>query len=74
MVKTDSEMSATELQAKYDAIGDTDQGPHGQWGQHPVFTMEEWREDVANGDTRRGYWDWVQCNIETHPEDLKEVR
>lgn len=48
------------LRAQYDEDG---------WGEHPDYLIGDWREDVANGDTRRGYWDWVLYNIETHQED-----
>lgn len=27
--------------------------------EHPDFPEDDWREAVAAGDTRDGYWDWV---------------
>jgi hypothetical protein len=33
------------------------------------FTMSDWRYDVANGDTKLGYVDWVLHNIESHEGD-----
>ncbi len=31
----------------------------GYWGQHPVFTVDEWQLSVAGGATRQGYWEWA---------------
>lgn len=27
--------------------------------EHPMFTVELWKQAVANGNTRDGYWRWV---------------
>jgi len=32
---------------------------YGIWGDLPGHPAEDWRYEVANGDTRLGYWDWV---------------
>lgn len=34
------------------------------------FPIEDWRYDVMNGDTRRGYLDWVFENAEQAKETL----
>jgi hypothetical protein len=53
---TDDElMSADELRAKYGR------------GGHPEHTIEDWMEDVKDGDTKLGYWDWVVNILE--PDD-----
>jgi len=31
----------------------------GYWGEHPVHSVADWRYEVANNDTRQGYWEWV---------------
>jgi len=31
----------------------------GHWGEHSGHPLTEWQADVANGDTRLGYWEWV---------------
>lgn len=31
----------------------------GVWDNDPDYPPEDWRYEVANGDTRLGYWDWV---------------
>ncbi|HDR9103396.1 TPA: hypothetical protein QDB04_000116 [Burkholderia vietnamiensis] len=37
-----------------------------QWGaEHPYYTREDWQNDVARGDTKLGYWEWVVHNIES---------
>jgi hypothetical protein len=33
------------------------------------FPISDWRYDVANGDTKLGYIDWVLHNIESHEGD-----
>ena len=30
------------------------------------FSREDWKNDVASGDTQLGYFDWVIHNIESH--------
>ena len=34
------------------------------WGEHPMFSTDEWRGEVALGNTRTGYWDWVVMQID----------
>jgi len=36
----------------------------GVWGEHPDHLVEDWQYEVANGDTRSGYWEWVANKIE----------
>jgi hypothetical protein len=35
----------------------------GYWGAHPDHPLEDWLYEVANHDTRRGYWEWVEARI-----------
>ncbi len=28
----------------------------GEWGEHPDFPVEDWQQEVAADDTRKGYW------------------
>jgi len=37
--------------------------------EHPTYTQEDWRSEVACGDTRLGYWEWVLHNVESHYYD-----
>ncbi|MBD2745995.1 hypothetical protein IC232_04700 [Microvirga sp. BT688] len=34
------------------------------WDDHPDYPSEDWQYEVGNGDTRRGYWDWVAAKLE----------
>jgi hypothetical protein len=29
-----------------------------------IFTLADWQQEVANGDTERGYRDWVEAKVE----------
>lgn len=40
------------------------------WDEHPDYPIEDWKYEVANDDTRRGYWEWVDSQIE-QAEELK---
>ena len=43
-------------------------GPYG----HPHYIGEDWLDDVSNGDTVLGYWEWVLHNVESHYGDACE--
>lgn len=47
---------AAQLATKYDLLDG--------WGEHPQFSMADWRAAVAAEDTRRGYWEWVVAQLE----------
>lgn len=34
------------------------------WGEHPGHAVADWQYEVANGDTRLGYWAWVATREE----------
>lgn len=36
----------------------------GTWSEYSAFPVADWQYEVANGDTRLGYWDWCVCQIE----------
>lgn len=36
---------------------------YGYWDSHPEAPFEDWQYQVANNDTRRGYWEWVRVEI-----------
>ena len=29
------------------------------WSSYPDYPVEDWKAEVANGNTRLGYWEWV---------------
>ena len=33
--------------------------------EHPDWPRTEWQHDVANFDTKLGYWEWVAHNVES---------
>ena len=39
--------------------------------EHPLFVLADWRREVANGETVRGYLDWVNSQIEQRSDDLR---
>ena len=43
-----------------DAICEAD-----QWADHPnsYYNRKAWKQEVANDDTQRGYWDWLHANL-----------
>lgn len=47
----------------------TDPDTRDPWSEHEIHSGEDWRADVANGDTRRGYWDWVDAQVEQGADD-----
>lgn len=35
----------------------------GVWGRHPDYPVSDWQYEVANDDTRQGYWEWVAAKL-----------
>ena len=44
----------------------------GYWGSHYDYPVEDWKLDVQNGDTRRGYWEWLEARL-VEENDGKEL-
>ena len=42
---------------------------YGYWGEHPDYALKDWKYEVANGDTRAGYWEWVAGAIQAETDD-----
>ncbi len=36
----------------------------GVWGSDPDYPVADWQYEVANDDTRLGYWEWVEAQRE----------
>lgn len=51
------EDTATIKQATNEVIPDV-------WAEDDAWPVADWKYDVGNGDTRLGYWDWVEHNRE----------
>lgn len=47
----------TEIETLYENL-------YGHWGEHPDHPVADWQHQVANSDTRLGYWQWVENRIE----------
>lgn len=61
MILDEVGLTANELADKY--------GTDHSWGEHPAFNRRHWKNEVANGDTQIGYWQWVQSEIEQSQND-----
>lgn len=56
--------------AKSDTMADAVAKLEARWGEeHAWYGRTEWREDVAQGNTKLGYWEWVQHSIEGNGGD-----
>lgn len=42
------------------------------WGQDPDYPLEDWQSEVADDNTRLGYWDWVVVSREFADEDEED--
>lgn len=31
------------------------------WDEYPDYPLEDWKYEVANNDTRLGYWEWIEA-------------
>jgi hypothetical protein len=36
------------------------------WGAHSLYDRGSWKQEVLEGDTQLGYWEWVSHKIESH--------
>lgn len=59
----DCRMGPEQLRGKYDGAQGTN------WGRHPDYPMHVWQDEVANLDTRLGYWEWVVHRLSGAPND-----
>ena len=45
----------------------------GVWGNMPNFPTEDWTDEVTNGDTRLGYWEWVAHQMDTKKVEKEQI-
>jgi len=64
--KVEHEMTAQELNAKYDDLNTGD-----GWSEHPNFLHSDWAYEASELNTLQGYWEWVASQIEQANEDVK---
>jgi len=38
--------------------------PDSHWDNHPEYPVVDWQHEIANGDTRQSYKDWVNNQLE----------
>lgn len=43
--------------------------PEDYWDAHSWFTVQDWKDEVINGNTRQGYIGWVNGQIQADLED-----
>lgn len=44
------------------------------WGEDADFPVGDWQFEVANDDTRLGYWDWVLTHREHAEAEAQEMK
>lgn len=42
------------------------------WGSHEGWPVEDWQREVAEDNTRLGYWEWVEANVDLYGDYLEE--
>ena len=42
------------------------------WDDHPDYPVEDWQSEVANGDTRQSYRDWLLCRAAMEDDEYPE--
>jgi len=40
------------------------------WEEHPMFPAADWRYEVANYNTRQGYWEYVESEVIRQREEV----
>lgn len=45
--------------------------PESHWDEHDWFTVEDWKDEVANDHTRLSYVQWVNASIDLLEETRK---
>lgn len=41
-------------------------------GEHPKYTLADWREAVMTGDVTNSYWNWVFCELQLRGEGIHD--
>lgn len=52
------------LKLEIELHDDIDESYLESWESHATFTMEDWRNEVAEGNTRMGYIEWLSHKLE----------
>jgi hypothetical protein len=59
LARDDRLLTADELRQKYTTPSNDERD-----GEHPRYSAWDWRQAVAQRITIRGYWDWVEAQID----------
>lgn len=62
-LRTAAEIQPVELHHSALAVDGLIQN-FGAWGEHPEWRRADWRHEVANNNTQRGYWDYVAAQLD----------
>jgi (p)ppGpp synthase/HD superfamily hydrolase len=41
----------------------------GYWKEHEKYTTHKWQYEIRNGNTRAGYWEWVNHQLDNNLDD-----
>lgn len=44
----------------------------GYWGEHRLYPLSDWQEHVCNNETRLGYWEYVEAQLEIAKDEAAE--
>jgi hypothetical protein len=47
---------------------------HNPWKENPYYPVSEWQDEVQSDNTRLGYFDWVQHQMEGEDEYTTDHR
>ncbi len=57
----------------YNLTSDQLRVKYGSWGSHPRHPVEDWQAEVADDETRLGYWDWLEQRIAIDQDDNETI-
>lgn len=61
------------LQQQVDDYSAIIAGPDDYWADDPDYPVQQWAHEVANGDTRRGYHEWVRAEREADEHEAERM-
>lgn len=44
------------------------------WGEDVTYARIDWQHEVAEGNTNRGYWEWVLIQIEAAKTNAAQAK
>ena len=46
---------------------------HGYWAELSDYSLEDWKQHIANDDTRQSYWQWVAALLDEAAEEKENL-